>query len=52
MLKLDMRILLLLLLSSASFADAIYKLGLGYCIDQDYPTPAWKSIKEEFETKS
>ena len=42
-----MRIFLLLLLSSASFADAIYKLGLGSCIDQDYPTPAWKSLKEE-----
>ena len=42
-----MRFLFLLLLSSASFADAIYKLGLGSCIDQDYPTPAWKSLKEE-----
>lgn len=42
-----MRILFLLLMSSTSFADTVYKLGLGSCIDQDYPTPAWKSLKEE-----
>ena len=38
----------LLLISSTNFiyADSI-KIGLGSCLDQDYPQPIWQSIKKE-----
>ena len=38
----------LLLFSSADFiyAESI-KIGLGSCLDQDYPQPIWQSIKKE-----
>ena len=38
----------LLLISSSNFiyAESI-KIGLGSCLDQDYPQPIWKSIKKE-----
>ena len=38
----------LLLISSANFiyAESI-KIGLGSCLDQDYPQPIWQSIKKE-----
>jgi len=37
-----------LLISSTNFiyADSI-KIGLGSCLDQDYPQPIWRSIKKE-----
>jgi len=37
-----------LLISSANFiyAESI-KIGLGSCLDQDYPQPIWQSIKKE-----
>lgn len=38
----------LLLISSANiiYAESI-KIGLGSCLDQDYPQPIWQSIKKE-----
>ena len=38
----------LLLISSTNFiyADSV-KIGLGSCLDQDYPQPIWQSIKKE-----
>ena len=38
----------LLLISSTNdiYADSI-KIGLGSCLDQDYPQPIWQSIKKE-----
>ena len=38
----------LLLITSTNFiyADSI-KIGLGSCLDQDYPQPIWQSIKKE-----
>ena len=38
----------LLLISSSNFiyAESI-KIGLGSCLDQDYPQPIWQSIKKE-----
>ena len=38
----------LLLISSSNFiyAESI-KIGLGSCLDQDYPQPKWQSIKKE-----
>ncbi len=42
-----MRIFLLILLTNFSFADNYFKLGLGSCVDYDYPVPAWDSIQKE-----
>ena len=41
-------IFFLFLISSSNFiyAESI-KIGLGSCLDQDYPQPIWQSIKEE-----
>ena len=40
--------LFLLLISSANFINAeSIKIGLGSCLDQDYPQPIWQSIKKE-----
>ena len=41
-------IFLLFLISSSNYiyAESI-KIGLGSCLDQDYPQPIWQSIKEE-----
>ena len=47
MLKLHMRFILLTLLASFSYSENSYKLGLGSCIDYDYPIPAWDSIEQE-----
>jgi len=38
----------LLLISSSNFINAeSIKIGLGSCLDQDYPQPIWQSIKKE-----
>ena len=42
-----MRFILLTLLASFSYSENSYKLGLGSCIDYDYPIPAWDSIEQE-----
>ena len=42
-----MRFLIFLLIANISFAEIPYKLGLGSCLDQDYPTPAWTSLEKE-----
>ena len=42
-----MRFLILLLLANITFAEISYKLGLGSCLHQDYPTPAWASLEKE-----
>ena len=42
-----MRFLILLLLTNVTFAEISYKLGLGSCLHQDYPAPAWTSLKKE-----
>ena len=42
-----MRFLILYLIANISFAEIIYKLGIGSCVDQDYPTPAWASLEKE-----
>ena len=42
-----MRFLLLYLIANISFAEIVYKLGIGSCVDQDYPTPAWASLEKE-----
>jgi len=42
-----MRFLILLLLANITFAEISYKLGLGSCLHQDYPAPAWASLKKE-----
>ena len=42
-----MRFLILYLIANISFADIVYKLGIGSCVDQDYPTPAWASLEKE-----
>ena len=42
-----MRFLILYLIANISFAEIVYKLGIGSCVDQDYPTPAWTSLEKE-----
>ena len=42
-----MKFLILLLLTNIAFAEISYKLGLGSCLHQDYPAPAWTSLKKE-----
>ena len=42
-----MRFLILYLITNISFAEIVYKLGIGSCVDQDYPTPAWASLEKE-----
>ena len=42
-----MRFLILYLVANISFAEIVYKLGIGSCVDQDYPTPAWASLEKE-----
>ena len=42
-----MRFLILYLIANISFAEILYKLGIGSCVDQDYPTPAWASLEKE-----
>ena len=42
-----MRFLILLLLSNIAFSEISYKLGLGSCLHQDYPAPAFASLKKE-----
>lgn len=42
-----MRFLIFYLIANISFADVVYKLGIGSCLDQDYPTPAWASLEKE-----
>ena len=42
-----MRFLILYLIANISFAEIVYKLGIGSCVDQDYPTPAWASLEKE-----
>ena len=42
-----MRFLILYLIANLSFAEIVYKLGIGSCVDQDYPTPAWASLEKE-----
>jgi len=42
-----MRFLILYLIANISFAEIVYKLGIGSCVDQDYPTPAWASLERE-----
>ncbi len=38
--------LLLISCSNFTYAESI-KIGLGSCLDQDYPQPIWQSIKQE-----
>ena len=42
-----MKFLILLLLTNIAFAEISYKLGLGSCLHQDHPVPAWTSLKKE-----
>ena len=42
-----MRFIFLTLLASFSYTESSYKLGLGSCIDYDYPIAAWDSIEQE-----
>ena len=42
-----MRFFILYLIANISFAEIAYKLGIGSCVDQDYPTPAWASLEKE-----
>ena len=42
-----MRFLILYLIANISFAEIVYKLGIGSCVDQDNPTPAWASLEKE-----
>ena len=42
-----MRFLILYLIANISCAEIVYKLGIGSCVDQDYPTPAWASLEKE-----
>ena len=42
-----MRFLILYLIANISFAEIVYKLGIGSCVDQDYPAPAWASLEKE-----
>jgi alkaline phosphatase D len=42
-----MKFLILLLLTNIAFAEISYKLGLGSCLHQDHPAPAWTSLKKE-----
>ena len=42
-----MRFFILYLIANLSFAEIDYKLGIGSCVDQDYPTPAWASLEKE-----
>ena len=46
-LKLIMRLIFLILLASFSYTENSYKLGLGSCVDYDYPIPAWNSLEQE-----
>tara|TARA_A100001388_G_scaffold140759_1_gene104359 strand:- start:320 stop:1303 length:984 start_codon:yes stop_codon:yes gene_type:complete len=38
---------LLLVISNLFFAQDQYKIGLGSCNNQNYPTPAWSSLEKE-----
>tara|TARA_Y100000992_G_scaffold128756_1_gene84813 strand:- start:480 stop:1427 length:948 start_codon:yes stop_codon:yes gene_type:complete len=42
-----MRFFILYLIANLSFPEIGYKLGIGSCVDQDYPTPAWTSLEKE-----
>ena len=42
-----MRLIFITLFASFSYAENFYKLGIGSCVDYDYPIPAWDSLKQE-----
>ena len=42
-----MRFVFIALLASFSYAENFYKLGIGSCVDYDYPIPAWDSLEQE-----
>jgi alkaline phosphatase D len=42
-----LRLLSLIFFSSVCFSEIEFKMGLGSCIDQKLPTPAWKALKQE-----
>ena len=42
-----MRLICITLLASFSYAENFYKLGIGSCVDYDYPIPAWDSLEQE-----
>ena len=42
-----MRLIFITLLASFSYAENFYKLGIGSCVDYDYPIPAWDSLEQE-----
>jgi len=42
-----MRFVFITLLASFSYAENFYKLGIGSCVDYDYPIPAWDSLEQE-----
>ncbi len=39
--------LLILISVNIFYAESPYKLGLGSCNDQDFPTPAWSALEQE-----
>ena len=42
-----MRFVFITLLASFSYAENFYKLGIGSCVDYDYPILAWDSLEQE-----
>ena len=42
-----MRLIFITLFAGFSYAENFYKLGIGSCVDYDYPIPAWDSLKQE-----
>ena len=42
-----MRLIFITLLASFSYAENFYKLGIGSCVDYDYPILAWDSLEQE-----
>ena len=39
--------LVLFLISNLITADIEYKIGLGSCNNQNFPTPAWDALEQE-----
>ena len=42
-----MRFIFITLFAGFSYAENFYKLGIGSCVDYDYPIPAWDSLEKE-----
>ena len=43
-----MRFVFITLFAGFSYAEIFYKLGIGSCVDYDYPIPAWDSLEKEY----